>query len=464
MHPPRTPLPYLRTVNFHFLHSSLLYLLPLLHVCVSFYHNMVVMTRSSQRQADASRMEKVHPDIMVSILQFVTLPDRVRLASCSTLLQTLIYNACTALWVDIDFEAVEDRQMTLRLTDQMLASLLQRVNAQKVTESLNLRRCVNLRGMGLKPLRYSRVLERVELLERLDLRCYDMDKEIAIRILRTMIPYNLFQVHFFRHYFFTGKKGFSEHTRGTTKFLRDLRAAKLQQALEQNIACSSCQEAVVDKSQQVVTDVTGVPSHKCAECKHHFCRRGSCPVSLKDCYTCLDAHCSDCGLFANQCDGCTNSLCTKCYDVASCDACNKRFCQYKCNGVVQCSCCDKRLCNRCNRREQGDVVAYCFKCGSVVCRDCREVFYCWTCSGDVCEECAEFQQCDSCALTKCKDHFEVTYLECCGEMACTACVTPHLCDGSLDSLWTFHGVEVETCGMCCEVCNTMRSKKAKKGS
>jgi len=73
----------------------------------------------------------------------------------------------------------------------MLATLLVRVNARHVTQSLSLLRSYRMRGYGLAPLSFSRVLENVRLF-----RVGALDEKIAVSNLRIMNPYRLCHVRF----------------------------------------------------------------------------------------------------------------------------------------------------------------------------------------------------------------------------------------------------------------------------
>lgn len=85
--------------------------------------------------------EKVHG--------FGRLPERVRLASCSKLLQRLVYNHFEPLWSSIELRE-ESWTMMQSMTDAMLSSLLVGVNARHVTRSMSLNAShENLRGFGL---------------------------------------------------------------------------------------------------------------------------------------------------------------------------------------------------------------------------------------------------------------------------------------------------------------------------
>lgn len=133
-----------------------------------------------------SMIENLLPEVIVRVNEFVELPDRVRFASCSKLLQKLVIDECAPLWRELDFSKIKGR---LLLTDERLSSLLVRVNARSVTKSLNLSGCKELRRTCLEPLRGSEALEEINLL-----RCDKLDWGIVFPILRSMVSFNLFRV------------------------------------------------------------------------------------------------------------------------------------------------------------------------------------------------------------------------------------------------------------------------------
>ena len=319
---------------------------------------MMHATRSHHKRATASSLERLPPDIMTNILGFVDLAVRVRLASCSTILRQLVFKDCPALWIKIDFSDVYYSHR-LRFTDEMLASLLTRVDARLVTENLSLVDCVKIRGTGLAPLRYSRVLEYIDVTG-----CNHQNEDdlaATVRILRTMIPYKLFGVIFDPE---------EKHSKAHNRFRRDLRAAKLKQAQDQNVLCSECQYPVSDPSRQLVARETGLPSTRCSGCRSHFCRASSCSVAIFDCAECGDASCEKCDL-VERCCKCNESFCERCSCLEDCDACGEAYC-LNCSSFKMCFCCGELQCQRCDDEEHDETTLWpCFRCHKFFCRECR---------------------------------------------------------------------------------------------
>lgn len=169
-------------------------------------------------------VQSLPSDVLVKILEFAELHETILLASSSKLMQELVFKQCEPLWVHINF-GNGSPQMRARLTDTMLTSLLVRVDARNITQSLSLFPMGTFRGFGLAPLSYSNQLRSVRLETRLG-DGFQMDT--ALSILRTMIPLQLFHVRF-------GSHQFPRHSNTTLCFLRDLRTAKVEQASTQRI-------------------------------------------------------------------------------------------------------------------------------------------------------------------------------------------------------------------------------------
>ena len=186
-------------------------------------------------------LENIPVDIMVRISIFLKLSCRIRLASTSKTLQKLIFQDCVPLWREINFKDLPYPKKQ-SLTDEMLASLLIRVNAKSVTRTINLTRCGGIQGTGLEPLRGSEVLETLDMTEAYQQR---IDLDTVLSILRTMIPFKLFHVRLSFRFLRDEPEVF-------TTFLRDLGDERNKRIENEGLACYACREVVVQKSVQFV--------------------------------------------------------------------------------------------------------------------------------------------------------------------------------------------------------------------
>lgn len=179
-------------------------------------------------------IERLPAEIIMKVLSYSTVPERLNLATCTTELLERITTECPGLWNCIDFYPYHERfnkgsqllwRQTNCLTDRMLSALLQRVHARDVTTILRLKGCTNIVGHGLEPLRGSRVLAIM------DLSIWPggapegkkMNETLVIDIMQTMLPHKLSEVHFQS----TGMR-YSETRNG---FNQVLHATKQQRAL-----------------------------------------------------------------------------------------------------------------------------------------------------------------------------------------------------------------------------------------
>ena len=242
-----------------------------------------------------------------------------------------------------------------------ISALLIRVNAKEVTRTINLESCGKIKGSGLLPLNGSPVLET------LDLSCFSIiDMDIVVPLLRAMIPFKLKLVRL-------GSGFLRDQPRIFTDFVRDLRNERFRQERESQLTCSACKADTLQDSRMSVPQIFGLPLSTCGSCKHHFCRRASCIVGLRDCDNCGDASCQDCAKVI-RCSNCHTSSCETCEKSCSCDQCSTECCVdcfYDCGGD-SCGDCDKTLCEQCVHDGQNRLIKYCEGCMTCYCGGCRD--------------------------------------------------------------------------------------------
>lgn len=345
---------------------------------------------SSRKPAAASPFERLPPDVVVCVLEFVDLPVRVKVASCNSRLRKLVYADCRKLWFDIDLSNQE-------IVDSQLWSLLKQVHAKEVTRKLRLINCFLLDGTGLEPLRHSRVLTHFDMRG-----CDNSFQTIKVDILKTMIPHSLFDI---RLPLTLNHPNFPKYGRVAMQFLRSLRAAKLQQTRQVQIACHACQDSVAGDRRQIISNIT--PADRCATCENYFCRKGSCMVDVRECLGCAVASCEGCG-DVRRCDKCSHSYCKYCDDTSTCDICKIHKCD-SCAEIDTCSICKTNLCDECD----GDL-EFCEKCEAWFCGECRTVQLCDLCGYLYCKTCGD-PTCECCGISSCSD------CRTCGDPTCESC-------------------------------------------
>ncbi|EOD14228.1 hypothetical protein EMIHUDRAFT_246343 [Emiliania huxleyi CCMP1516] len=105
----------------------------------------------------ALRLLDLAEDLLLAVCKTLQLVDLCRLARCNKVVRALASNG--SLWTNISFPPSGAE----KLTDGMLAKLLERVQAKQHTETVSLAGCTRIDGSGLEPLRGSTVLRTVDL-------------------------------------------------------------------------------------------------------------------------------------------------------------------------------------------------------------------------------------------------------------------------------------------------------------
>ena len=348
-------------------------------------------------------MEELPVDALTHCLLFMNISTRIKLASLNKTMQRRVYEECEQAWVSIDLSTFPFNN---RLSDLDLSRLLEKVNAREVTKILNFQGCVKLRGNGLMPLRKSRVLERV------DLRWSTADNSDPmpfLSVLRWSSPYHLTDVRLL-----VNSEGFKSVA--FTEFLRFLRGAQSIRTQEQGTVCASCQQHVWERAKQTIPFRHGLPMSCCSGCKKMFCRRASCPVSVRECSFCLFTFCEDCNV-VSQCDYCGKAFCNMmCELMYTCDKCKKMSC-HTCGSIVACSCCmEYNTCQDCGiPSDAPSCEGKCFFCQS--CSTSDSATTCAACNSPICSFCTWYQQCCGCKKKFCDK--EGCRIKDCESIGCT---------------------------------------------
>ncbi len=380
-------------------------------------------------------IDQLPPEILARTFFFLRVSDRVKLASCSKTTQRRVYRQCSEIWETISFHGHTTGDD--RLTDYQLSKLLVRVNAREITKALNLSFLSNIHGQGLAPLRYSRVLERIDIVGT----GAENNPMPILQTLRTMIPYALHEV-----ILSVMVEGNEAEKQVFYDFFRTLREVRLEQAKE--IHCSSCNLPIAEETQQLVLNKFGNSSIRCFQCNQNFCKRASCPQSFHQCQVCTESFCGDCN-YSFQCYTCGSNQCKDCRVGDSCDECSQYKCE-KCEEMENCECCRRSLCNDCRPRrgecghsrcKSCDDNGLCGICGIHHCTKCVCVYTCSGCSKRICEKsscrehaksckacvatfcdyCKVFEQCNQCGQIFCNDHNRFVDCKSCKSRHCRPC-------------------------------------------
>jgi hypothetical protein len=157
-----------------------------------------------------------------------------------------------------------------RLTDADLATLLTRIHAKDILQELHMVGCKEIRGHGLAHpfVAGSQVFETVNLSGT----CAIQNLTPFLWILQTLVPFKFcnLQVDY----------SLTRHPE-LVDFMRKLRECKLGRAHQ--ATCHTCLELLVDTTKPVIPNMFGTNSLFCTTCHVPFCKRPSCPASLREC-------------------------------------------------------------------------------------------------------------------------------------------------------------------------------------
>jgi hypothetical protein len=365
-------------------------------------------------------------ELLFIVFQYIGIDDKkgyIRLAIAGDdYVAHLIYNECSYLWRHIDLATFPG------ITDAQLRSLLERINAESVTQTFLLDKNPKhvITGSGLEPLRHSRVLESIDLRQ-----CSDwtagstgLDDELVTDILSTVLPHELKSVKV-RKQNDTGNVAFDQYCFPWSCFFANLCLFRARKCFKES--CSHCDEPLSRQGNPTPKQVLEGGTIQCTLCKEYSCQPWNqldvCP-DIQQCRECLEWCCSTCRQ-VTECNFCSEHICDECeQEPLTCPWCVETSCA-SCGGVEQCKICRIINCVACGTNE---VPGNCSRCHGTFCDECRYVDMCTCCGESFCEECCLVDFCDTCEATMCvecqrKGQCGQTLLKCdsCGYSACDQC-------------------------------------------
>lgn len=300
-----------------------------------------------------------------------------------------------------------DDEVTLveKLTDDVLISVLQCIDAPRHVKRLRLTNCKNIIGHGLAPLRHSTVLEQVDF-SIAEVNSEEADTagkislDVVLRILQDIINQegsSLKQLQL-------PKCWRQEQDQRLTAFL-----VRYNEFLNARNSCSSHPDACKSTHNNAFVWVPtreskyGLQSLTCYECNKHLCVKPQENDYKNFCVKCEKTFCSDC-VQTESCEECKETTCHSCTHIGACQDCSRVTC-INCMPVLECPCCHRIRCDDCG------PMMFCSLCDTcnTNCEGCpAEKLYVESC--DFCEE----NFCSGCRVCKfCDD---------CGEMYCEKCM------------------------------------------
>jgi len=284
-------------------------------------------------------------------------------------------------WDTLDFKDV-NKELANKLTDDDISAVLECINAQDVLKRLKLCGCINITGIGLNPLRGSKVEQiDISLVGKHDEPKIEakISQEVVLPILDSIIS----------------SDGCSLKHITFPHILRARSVSLFQFRERYNILYNSrrlnCFKCNAEMSN--IVWMRTLQNNVCYDCLAPFC--GDCTdedghgnETLNFCSSCDKDYCVDCVsrtdcadavcVGGNMCSGCAErSQCQQCNETRcegclnTCNGCNRTCCE-DCLSYRQCQGenCDKGHCQDCYNGEEYDVNV-CEECVSILCTDCN---------------------------------------------------------------------------------------------
>jgi len=226
------------------------------------------------------------------------------------------------------------------MTDIMLDSLLRRINAREVTQSLKLRISgFKLDGSGLAPLKDSRVLSTIDLRGHPNNGDARLDAKFIASILSTMI----------------GQGGALNSILFNDKALDDVAVMRIVRDLMLGLDEHDGEDEIVDCNECGVKECLDLGGSCCDKCDKEFCQDCSNPNGY--CEKCNKTFCNNCANVNGFCVKCFTNFCHDCSSnvggVQFCENCSQHFC-HACEPLTWCG---------------ASELSYCQACGG--CADCK---------------------------------------------------------------------------------------------
>jgi hypothetical protein len=351
-------------------------------------------------------------------------------------------------WEILDFGEFE-KDLAAKLTDNDLSAILVHIDAVNKVKRLKLTNCINITGIGLQPLRGSRIIEYIDLsLTRSgqNSRIYEnpaISCNEVLPILDSMIAAEggcaVRKIEFPMKW----REGASVEFRG---FLERYNALWVTRTENNSTICrcAECEQNVLKddgwREDETWVDAVGDDYFTCSACLKHFCADckeleedapvnyyllfacgGNCGKQFcfecskrKYCgfdsgYGCGYYYCTDCHVHIDQKCGnsdCNTNICDKCISRAKCTICEQLFCGegYGCQNFIRpCDCCHEPVCSGGHNHPMSS------NCSSDGCDNFCSARFCKRCSQQgKCSDCGKYY-CSSCQS---KRRHKLSNIEC----------------------------------------------------
>ncbi|KAL7453973.1 hypothetical protein ACHAWC_005604 [Mediolabrus comicus] len=350
-------------------------------------------------------------------------------------------------WGTLDFGEFE-KDLAAKLSDNDMSAILVHIDAVNKVKRLKLTNCIKITGIGLQPLRGSRIIEYIDLsLTRSgqNSRVYEnpaISRSNVLPILDSIIAAEGCAVRKIEFPIKWRKEASTEFREFLERY-NELWIART----ENNSAicrCDECEENVLpvleddgDEDYNWVNAV-GRDNFTCSACLNHFCADcsdeeyapadyyllfgcgGNCGKQFcVECSTrkhcdfcapgCGHSYCTDCDVHIDHKCGnsaCNANICDKCISKAKCTICEQLFCGdgYGCQAFIRpCDCCHEPVCSCGHNHPMSS------NCSSDGCDN--------FCSARFCKRCSEQGKCSDCGKYYCsscqsKRRHKLSNIEC----------------------------------------------------
>lgn len=310
-------------------------------------------------------------------------------------------------WDTLDFGHVE-KKLAERLSDNEINAILSCIDAVHKLKILKLTNCINITGVGLEPLRGSRIIAKIDLSLVGEHKSPLLDPEppICCDVVLPILYSTL-----------NGEGSALKQIQFPKKW-RDLNAPP--------------DEAFFQFMRRFndIMDSRGI--NRCLDCNEEvpyfeFCVSWGESWYGRQCFTCWSCsnpQCIDCEVNRRNrkkphvvCGTCEKCYCSDCSTTYKCSWCEDGFCR-ECTPPAKCSECeDEDLCEHCQR--------YCQRCQRLYCPDCQTEYQCDVCDVLGCSDCTSYHECENCYFGHCGECIEkagINEVHSCGDCGREQCI------------------------------------------
>ena len=319
-------------------------------------------------------------------------------------------------WATLDFGLIE-KDLAAKLSDNDIRDVLLHIDAANKVKRLWLTNCTNIRGIGLRPLSGSTLIEKIDL-SLVGKHCNPSnilpEPPISCDIVLPILDSIISNETLCRLKYLNFPKGWR---------MRAYNTAKSGSSTE----TQSIFQAFLARYDQMLQNRGPPKNHSGIDLEIGiFGRHNSYGTQYNICHQCTKLFRHDCSVGDDNaehyfCSACEREYCGNCVTTTGCGICSYGFCVGTC---ITHSCaspnCDEKVCDECKQY-------WCDKCYRTWCDECcsRNCLDCEWCTKRYCHECSENDEMNG--VLRC-DEYD------CVNIACSSCLLKRLQEGELDCM------------------------------